>query len=65
MSPRLRKFIGMLAILAFLFVYVVLAAIVGERLPTDWWVQLAYYAVAGTLWWVPLMPLIKWMERGR
>ena len=63
MSPRLRKFIGLIMILAFLFVYVILAAIVGERLPERWWVHLAYYALAGTLWWVPLMPLIRWMQR--
>ncbi|MBL8770459.1 MAG: DUF2842 domain-containing protein [Phenylobacterium sp.] len=63
MSPRLRKFVGMLAILAFLFVYVIVAVTVGERLPSHWAAQLVFYALAGILWWVPLAPLIRWMER--
>ena len=63
MSPRLRKLIGMLAILLFLAIYVMLASKIGDYVPTHWAAQLAYYAVAGTLWGVPLFPLIRWMER--
>ena len=65
MSPRLRKFIGMILILAFMLAYVGAAAAIGERIPQHWAVLLAYYALAGTLWGVPLFPLIRWMNRER
>jgi hypothetical protein len=63
MSPRLRKFIGMLAILAFLVLYVGAAVAIGERIPQHWAALLAYYGVVGTLWGVPLFPLLRWMNR--
>ena len=63
MSPRLRKFIGMIAILAFLAVYITVVASLGDEIPKHWLAQLAYYGVAGTLWGVPLFPLIRWMNR--
>jgi hypothetical protein len=63
MSPRLRKFIGMLAIFAFLGLYVVLVSTVGDWIPDHWAARLVYYGVAGTLWGVPLFPLIRWMNR--
>ena len=63
MSPRLRKFIGLIAILAFLLAYVGVAVAIGERLPQHWAVLLAYYGLVGTLWGVPLFPLIRWMNR--
>ena len=63
MSPRLRKLIGLFAILAFLTIYVIVASTIGDYIPDHWAAQLAFYAVAGTLWGVPLFPLIRWMER--
>ena len=63
MSPRIRKFIGLIAILAFLCAYVVLASTVGDYLPDHWAARLVYYALAGSLWGVPLFPLIRWMNR--
>lgn len=63
MSPRLRKFIGMVGILAFCGAYVVIVATIGDYLPDHWAARLIYYAVAGTLWGVPLFPLIRWMNR--
>ena len=65
MSPRLRKFIGLVAILAFLAAYVAAVATIGGRLPQHWLVQVVFYGLAGTLWGVPLFPLISWMNRGR
>lgn len=65
MSPRLRKLIGLLAILAFLSAYVVAVATLGDRVPRIWWAQVLYFGVAGVLWGVPLFPLIAWMNRGR
>ena len=65
MSARVRKFIGLFGILAFLGAYVWLVATVGEHVPAHWAAQLAYYGLAGVLWGVPILPLISWMNRGR
>ena len=65
MSPRLRKFLGMIAILAFLTAYTVLVVLVGDHVPKHWAAQLGFYLVAGTAWGVPILPLISWMNRGR
>jgi hypothetical protein len=63
MSPRLRKFIGMVTILVFLLVYITVVASLGDEVPKHWAAQLAYYGVFGTFWGVPLFPLIRWMNR--
>ena len=63
MSPRVRKLIGLFAILAFLALYVIVVSTIGDHLPDHWAAQLAYYAVAGTFWGVPLFPLMSWMNR--
>ncbi|HEX4095332.1 MAG TPA: DUF2842 domain-containing protein [Caulobacteraceae bacterium] len=65
MGARTRKAIGGVAMLAFLAAYVVVAVSIGSRLPDQWAVRLAYYAVVGTVWGLPLIPLISWMNRGR
>lgn len=64
-SARLRKLIGLFAILGWLAAYVVAATWVAEQLPEGRWIELAYYVVAGVFWFVPIMPLIAWMSRGR
>ena len=63
MSSGARKLIGMVALAIFLLVYLVTASVVGDRLPDNLAVKLAYFALAGTLWGLPLFPLIKWMNR--
>jgi len=65
MPPRLRKFVGLLAVLAFLALYIWAAATIADRLPDNRLVQLVYFVLAGTLWGVPLLPLMTWMQRGR
>ena len=65
MSSGARKLIGMVALAIFLLVYVIGASLVGDRLPDNLAVKLVYFALAGTLWGVPLFPLIKWMNRER
>ena len=65
MSPRVRKLVGSVGVLAFLGVYVWAAVTIAERLPDSTLVQLIYFAVVGTLWGVPLFPLIAWVQRGR
>ena len=63
MPARTRKLVGMIAILAFCGAYVVVASTVGDYIPDHWFARLVYYALAGTLWGVPLFPLIRWMNR--
>ncbi|WP_411288172.1 DUF2842 domain-containing protein, partial [Phenylobacterium sp.] len=54
MPMRLRKFLGLIAILVFLAAYVVLVIAVGEYVPAHWAASLAYYGIAGTAWGLPL-----------
>lgn len=65
MRRRTRKLIGTIVILAFVMVYALIAVLVAQlKMPgQSWWVQTIFYAVAGLAWVVPLLPLIKWMER--
>lgn len=65
MSARVRKLIGMFAILGFLLAYVVGVATLGDHVPKHWLPEVIYYGLAGVLWGVPLFPLISWMNRGR
>ena len=63
MNPRLKKLFGTLAMLVFLFAYVAAALAVADHLPSHWAIQLIFYAVVGTAWGLPLIPLMKWMNR--
>ncbi len=65
MNRRTRKLIGAVAILVFVCVYalVVMAIVQGRIQELSHEVQAILYAVLGMAWIVPLMPLIKWMER--
>ena len=63
MNPRIRKLVGMLAMLVFLFLYVVLALNIAAHLPKHPAISLLYFAVVGSAWGVPLFPLLTWMNR--
>jgi len=65
MTARMRRAIGGLAIVLFVFVYAWLASTIGDHVPKAWWAQLIYYVVAGTAWGLPVIPLMGWMNRGR
>ena len=65
MSARVRKLIGGVAILAFLVGYIWLVASLSVFVPDHWAAELAFYAIAGLGWGVPILPLISWMNRGR
>jgi hypothetical protein len=65
MNPRIRKLIGLPLLVGFLVAWVVGATMVAERLPDNFVLQLVFYVVAGTFWFVPILPLIYWMSRGR
>ena len=65
MRRRTRKLIGAVVILIFVCVYALVAmALAQGRLQeaAKIWQNL-YYVIAGLGWILPLMPLIKWMER--
>jgi predicted membrane channel-forming protein YqfA (hemolysin III family) len=65
MQIRTRKAVGCFALLAYLTLYLALAATLGAillpMLPR--WAELIYYVVAGVVWVFPLKPLIMWMTR--
>lgn len=64
-SPNLalRRIIASVGIVLFLVLYVVGVSDLGRHLPPHNDVlTLLYYALAGTLWGVPILPLISWSE---
>ena len=65
MTPHIKKLIGTLAMLAWLIFYSLLAMGIGAHvLPhAAWYVALAYYAFAGTLWIIPVGLMLPWMHR--
>lgn len=65
MNPRLRKLIGSVGLMAFIFFYVWAVASIAEHLPDQTPVKLIYFAITGLAWGLPVLPLISWMNRGR
>ncbi|WP_293884301.1 DUF2842 domain-containing protein [Sphingomonas sp.] len=65
-KPSWRKPAGMFIILALIaawsVVILVLSPVIGAL---AWPLQAIFYAVAGTVWIMPLKPLLRWMELGR
>ena len=66
MIPTWRKPAGIGLILLIIIVWAVIVAS-ASPLVTDahWALQAVFYTVAGTVWTLPLKPLLKWMETGR
>jgi quinol-cytochrome oxidoreductase complex cytochrome b subunit len=65
MRRRTRKFFGAVFILVFVIIYalVTMALAQGRLQDADKIWQNLYYVVAGLGWILPLMPVIKWMEK--
>jgi hypothetical protein len=65
MSPRIKKLIGALVMLIWLPIYALTAMGVAVLvLPhAAWYVSLLYYAVAGTVWIIPIGLMLPWMHR--
>ena len=66
MRQRSRKFVGAIVIILYVVVYALVAmALAQARLVQDAYglVQGLVYVLLGTIWILPLMPLISWMER--
>jgi predicted membrane channel-forming protein YqfA (hemolysin III family) len=68
MTPRTRKLVGGVAMLAFVMFYALVAMALADSRPVNEASELVrsgIYIVLGLLWVLPMMPLIVWMERGR
>ena len=64
-TPRAKKLIGTLIILIWLPLYAVFAGAVGIHIApyANWLVRFLYYALAGTLWIIPIGLMLPWMYR--
>jgi hypothetical protein len=65
MTPRIKKLIGMVALVVGVTVYALIVMMVGQfRLAQSGpLIQLVYFAIFGLIWIVPAALLIRWMER--
>jgi len=65
LTPRSKKLIGTLFMLVWLVVYAFIATGIGVRvLPqANWFVALLFYALAGTVWIIPVGLMLPWMHR--
>ncbi len=66
MSARVRKLIGGVVMIAFIGCYALIAMALARSRPLQEAPPLAQtlgYIALGLAWTLPLMPLIKWMER--
>lgn len=65
MTLRTRKFVGAIALLVYLALYALAAMMVAIALQVNAskLAELVYYPVAGLLWVLPAMWLVKWMQR--
>ena len=64
MPPRLRKLVGSVGVVAFLLGYIWIVVLTADRVPENAVLQTVFFLVAGVLWGVPLIPLIRWMNGG-
>lgn len=65
MRQRTRKLVGTVLILAFVCIYALIAMALAQGRITEApkLVQGIAYVALGLAWILPLLPLIKWMER--
>lgn len=66
MSRRLKTLVGAVLMLAFVGIYALVAMALAQSRPLQdapALVQTALYVVLGLAWTLPMMPLIRWMER--
>ena len=63
MPMRVKKMLGSLFIFLFVVFWILLAMGLARHVPPQWYWQLAFYAVMGLGWGVPIFPVLSWMER--
>lgn len=65
-NPSWRKPVGILAILVLIMLWAALALSQAERISAlPWYAQAVIYLILGTVWILPLGPLLRWMETGK
>ena len=64
MNAPTRKAVGGLAILVFLALYILAVITIADRVPDQPLIKMVYFVVCGSAWGAPLIPLIRWMNRG-
>lgn len=64
MTVRTRKLVGAIALLVFLAVYALSAMMVAIvlQVSASKVTELVYYPIAGLLWVLPAMWLVRWMQ---
>ncbi|WP_265515461.1 DUF2842 domain-containing protein [Nitratireductor luteus] len=64
MPVRLRKFIGMIGLVALVVIYAIVSTAFAVAQLTDKspLVHLVFYLVSGLAWILPAMLIVKWME---
>jgi len=65
MPPRLRKFIGAIALFVLVNVWALLAMALAQvpAIRENAIASVLYYVVAGIGWVLPAMPIVSWMSR--
>lgn len=65
MNPRVKKLIGAILMVVFVAIYALVIMALAPRIliGATKWVEALFYAIAGLAWAVPLLPLIRWMEK--
>ena len=66
MNPRVRKLVGSIAMILFVPIYALTAMALADSRPMNdapSYLRTILYIVLGLAWVLPMMPLIKWMER--
>jgi hypothetical protein len=65
MRRRTRKLIGAVAMPLFVMAYALVAMALAESriMEAPKLVQTVWYAVLGLVWVLPMLPLIRWMQR--
>ena len=65
MPPRLRKFIGAIALFVLVVVWALLAMALAQMpaIRDNAIASVAYYVVAGLGWCLPAIPIITWMSK--
>jgi len=65
MTLRQRKFIGMVAIVAFLIVYCLIAMAIGGMVAVGkpMLIEIGFFIIAGIAWLPVVMMIIRWMSR--
>src|SRR5262249_19527581 len=65
MPPRLRKFIGTIALLILVVVWALVAMALAQMpaIRDNAIASVAYYLIAGLGWCLPAIPIVTWMSR--